>query len=126
MSPRDRTPSFTTMLRLSSWLAGVIALLALAAAPAHAQLALPSGNPEKGRAFALEACSVCHVVAPGQRVSPRIANAVPFQRVANTEGMNGMKLQAILSTPHRVMPNLILTPEEAADVIAYILSLRQR
>lgn len=106
--------------------AGLAAGLAAATSSAHAQLALPSGNPEAGRAFALEACSVCHVVAPGQRVSPRIANAMPFQRIANTEGMNGMKLQAILSTPHRVMPNLILTPQEAADVIAYILTLRQR
>lgn len=99
---------------------------AFSVSSAQAQLALPPGNPEAGRAFALEACSVCHVVAPGQRVSPRIANAVPFQRIANTEGMNGMKLQAILSTPHRVMPNLILTPQEAADVIAYILTLRHR
>lgn len=105
-------------------LAALAAFLALAAAPAGAQLALPSGDPETGRAFALEACSVCHLVAPGQRTPPRIARAVSFRAIANTEGMNGMKLQTILSTPHPVMPNLILSPEEAADVIAYILSLR--
>jgi mono/diheme cytochrome c family protein len=99
-------------------------LVGLSSAPARAQLALPPGDPQAGRAFALEACSVCHIVAPGQRVSPRIASAVTFRQIANTEGMTGMKLQAILSTPHRIMPNLILTPEEAANVIAYILTLR--
>jgi mono/diheme cytochrome c family protein len=101
-------------------------LLVGASHAARAQLALPNGDVEKGRAFALEACSVCHVVAPQQRTPPRIANAVSFRSIANTEGMTGMKLQAILSTPHAVMPNLILTPEEAADVIAYIMSLRNR
>jgi hypothetical protein len=33
-------------------------------------------------------------------------------------------LYAFLTTPHELMPNLVLTPDEAADVIAYILSLR--
>jgi mono/diheme cytochrome c family protein len=109
----------------NGYILGALAmLLALAGTPVRAQLALPPGDPQAGRAFALEACSVCHVVAPEQRVSPRIAGAVTFRRIANIEGMTGMKLQAILSTPHRVMPNLILTPEEAANVIAYILTLR--
>ena len=77
-----------------------------------------------GRDFALQACSVCHIVAPGQLTPPRISNAVSFRSIANTTGMNEMKLQAILSTPHAIMPNLILTPEEAADVITYVMSLR--
>lgn len=112
------------MTRRIPLLLALAGLAALASAPARAQLALPPGDPQAGRAFALEACSVCHVVAPEQRVSPRVASAVTFRRIANTEGMTGMKLQAILSTPHRIMPNLILSPEEAANVIAYILSLR--
>jgi mono/diheme cytochrome c family protein len=101
-------------------------LLAYASYTAMAQLMLPKGDVQAGRAFALEVCSVCHVVAPTQLTPPRIANAVTFQTIANAEGMTGMKLQAILSTPHAVMPNLILTPGEAADVIAYIMSLRTR
>lgn len=112
------------MMRRGPWLFVLIVVAGLASAPARAQLALPPGDPQAGRAFALEACSVCHVVAREQRVSPRIASAVTFRQIANTEGMSGMKLQAILSTPHRIMPNLILTPEEAANVIAYILTLR--
>lgn len=113
--------------RLRPMLAVLLGLLVLAAASAaKAQLALPMGDPQAGRDFALQACSVCHVVAPEQRVPPRIARAVSFRTIANTEGMNGMKLQALLGHPHPIMPNLILTPEETADVIAYILSLRGR
>jgi mono/diheme cytochrome c family protein len=108
-------------------IAASLGLLALAASlPAWAQLALPPGDVNRGRSFALQACSVCHVVAPEQLAPRRIARQPAFSAIANAEGMNGMKLQAILSTPHPIMPNLILTPEEAADVIAYILSLRRR
>ena len=35
-------------------------------------------------------------------------------------------LRVFLTTSHPKMPNLILTPEEIADVSAYILSLRHR
>ena len=35
-------------------------------------------------------------------------------------------LRAFLQTPHPKMPNLILTPEQSADVIAFLLSLRDR
>jgi mono/diheme cytochrome c family protein len=104
----------------------MIALAALLGAgyAAQAQMTLPRGDMQAGRAFALEACSVCHVVSPRQVAPPRFATGPSFRAIANSEGMTGMKLQAILTTPHVVMPNLILTPEEAADVIAYILSLR--
>jgi hypothetical protein len=37
-----------------------------------------------------------------------------------------MSLHAFFSTPHPKMPNFILPPNEEADVIAYILSLRGR
>lgn len=93
---------------------------------AHSQLALPPGDVRHGREFALQTCSVCHVVAPEQLSPRRVARAPSFSAIANSEGMNGMKLQAILSSPHAVMPNLILTPEEASDVITYIMSLRRR
>jgi mono/diheme cytochrome c family protein len=109
-------------------LAFTFCLLLAPAAGGHAQaqLALPPGDVRHGRDFALQTCSVCHVVAPEQLSPRRVARAPSFSAIANVEGMNGMKLQAILSSPHAVMPNLILTPEEASDVITYILSLRRR
>jgi hypothetical protein len=37
-----------------------------------------------------------------------------------------LSLQVFLVTPHPTMPNLVLTDSEAADVIAYILSLKKK
>jgi hypothetical protein len=52
--------------------------------------------------------------------------APDFRAIANTSGMTATALHAFLRTAHPKMPNLILTPEQSADVIAYILSLRDR
>jgi hypothetical protein len=52
-----------------------------------------------------------------------IAIAPDFQTIANTAGMTATALRAFLQTPHPKMPNLILTPELSADVIAFLLSL---
>ena len=49
-----------------------------------------------------------------------------FQDIANTNGMTATALRVFLTTSHPKMPNLILTPEELADVTAFILSLRER
>jgi hypothetical protein len=39
--------------------------------------------------------------------------------------MTEMALNVFFQTPHRAMPNLILTPDRKREVIAYILSLRR-
>jgi hypothetical protein len=57
--------------------------------------------------------------------SPRVVAIGPsFQDIANTKGMTATALRVFLTTSHPKMPNLILTPEQIADVSAYILSLR--
>ena len=89
-------------------------------------LAQPMGDPAAGRAFALEVCTPCHVVAPDQVSPRRLAVAADFHTIANTSGMTEMALHAFLSTPHPTMPNLILSPEEDRDVVAYIHSLMDR
>ena len=40
--------------------------------------------------------------------------------------MTATALRVFLTSSHPKMPNLILKPGQAADVIAYILSLRDR
>ena len=84
------------------------------------------GNPEVGRVYAREVCSPCHAVTAEQRSQRTIAIAPDFQTIANTSGMTATALRAFLQTPHPKMPNLILTPEQSADVIAFVLSLRDR
>jgi cytochrome c len=39
--------------------------------------------------------------------------------------MTATALRVFLTTSHPSMPNLILTPQDMTDVIAYILSLRE-
>ena len=98
-------------------LAGALNALAWAAA---------AEDVEAGRAFAREVCTPCHGFATDE-VSPRTLPIAPdFKAIANTSGTTATSLRVFLTTSHPKMPNLILTPQESADVIAYILSLRDR
>ena len=106
---------------ITRWLASA-AILALSAVNAHAQ----DGDAAAGHAFAREACHACHMVEAKQQKPRRIVIGPAFRDIANTRGMTATALRVFLTTSHPKMPNLILTPEEIADVSAYILSLRHR
>ena len=101
----------------------VILASILAASAANAQAA--SGNPEAGRLYAREVCSPCHALTAEQASQRTIAIGPDFQTIANTSGITATALRAFLQTPHPKMPNLILTPDQSADVIAFVLSLRE-
>jgi mono/diheme cytochrome c family protein len=103
---------------------GVILAVTLAATAqnAHAQ----DGNVAAGHAFARGACNPCHVVETEQRAPRLIIIGPAFRDIANTPGITATALRAFLTSSHPKMPNLILEPEEMANVIAYILSLRDR
>jgi len=101
-------------------------MIAVAVSTASAQVAPTAGNPSAGRTYALRNCTSCHLVSPRQATLPRTANAPAFQAIANMRSTTEMSLQAFLSTPHPKMPNFIVAPNDATDVIAYILSLRGR
>lgn len=80
-----------------------------------------------GHSFARESCSACHVVEAQQQRPPwRIFIGPAFGKIANTRGLTATSLRLFLTTSHPKMPDLILTPEQMADVIAYILSLRSK
>ena len=69
-----------------------------------------------------------------QQICPKADNGahaigVPVENrkdIANTKGMTATALRVFLTTSHPKMPNLILAPEQMDNVIAYILSLRER
>ena len=88
--------------------------------PVHSQ----DGNVGRGAEIARSVCAACHVV--GVRGQPAVPNsqAPPFSAIASTPGMTSIALSAALMTSHRLMPNLILEPDQRRDVIAYILSLK--
>jgi mono/diheme cytochrome c family protein len=103
-------------------LAAAIAIVAVA--PVVAQQS--DGDVARGRAFALETCTPCHVVTSDQLSPRRFADAPSFEAIANTRGMTANALHVFLTTPHPTMPDLILSPDETDDVVSYILSLRRR
>jgi hypothetical protein len=84
------------------------------------------GNPQTGHDFAIGTCTPCHVVSPDQKSPFRFADAPDFRAIANAPATTLIGLNIWLTNPHPTMPKLVLYPREAADVIAYILSLRER
>src|SRR5262245_34054365 len=102
--------------------ARLLATIALIAG-AQAACAQEAGDARKGLIFAEKVCAECHGVKAGQTVP---AAAPTFRAIANTPGMTAMALTIFFRTPHRDMPNLILSDNDRDDVIAYILSLRER
>ncbi len=100
-------------------MAGLVILAA--AFPAAAQ---ENSGSLAGAELAQKWCSDCHLVGRGQSHSN---DAVPsFAAIAAAPATTAMSLHAFLLTPHGPMPDLKLSREQIDDVVAYILSLRQR
>ena len=85
---------------------------------------VPTGDPIAGAAIAERWCTSCHAVGPA---GVRATDGAPtLHSVANRASTTVTSLTVFLRTPHDRMPDLSLTREETQDLIAYILSLRQR
>jgi mono/diheme cytochrome c family protein len=109
----------------------VLATYAALAVAAHGQ-SKPAGDAKEGRAFALEACTGCHVVAADQPFKPIYVGDIrppDFKTIANKPDVTTDSLihylDALPTIPkNSQMANADLTPEQTRDVAAYILSLR--
>jgi mono/diheme cytochrome c family protein len=119
--PIDRGEGRGGMNRVKR-MAALAAILVVTAVGAHAQ----DGDVMAGHDFARNACKPCHAVEARQSAPRRIVIGPAFRDVANAPGMTATAIRVFLRTSHPKMPNLILTPEETEDVIAYILSLHNR
>jgi len=82
------------------------------------------GSVTDGRQIALTRCSVCHMVASDQSPSRELTTAPDFQAIAKTRGMTQVAMRTFLSSPHPTMPTLRMSPKQANDVTAFILSLK--
>ncbi len=100
-----------------------IAVIGLLLAAPLARADSVPGNVEAGRAYAEAVCRGCH----SRPVAGRPAqSARSLEAIAAKPGMTGMALVAWLtSASHPTMPNLILSPDEARNVVAYILNLKE-
>lgn len=82
------------------------------------------GDTAAGRALALQSCAGCHVVAERQP-RPGMDGAPAFATLARDPAVTETSLRVFLQTPHRRMPNLILSNREIDDVVSYILAMRR-
>jgi mono/diheme cytochrome c family protein len=112
------TRHFNRLAVVVGWVA-----LFVAASVVSGQAAEP-GDAHKGFDYAKSICAPCHAIEAGQKRSP-VKAATPFEVFANTPGVNRIALLVFLQTPHATMPNLIVTGDDADNVIAYLLSLKK-
>jgi len=104
------------------WLLLVGALLAAGlteAAPAQTLM----GDRDDGYALARKTCARCHRVGKAED-TPKLYPASAFQDIADNPASTELSLRVFLRSPHRDMPDLILTDAEIDNVVAYILGLR--
>lgn len=97
----------------------VLILAVIAIVSATSALAADATNGER---LARRWCSPCHVVASDQR-NPT-GEAPPFAVIAGSPQFNASRLAFFLLDPHPKMPDMALSRTEAADLAAYIASLR--
>jgi mono/diheme cytochrome c family protein len=98
----------------------------IASLPALLACALPAaaqpvaGNPGAGHELAARLCTACHIVG-GERVGSDVAP--PFLVIARDPGVTLGELHAWVGPAHPILPHLALTPEQIADINAYLDSL---
>jgi mono/diheme cytochrome c family protein len=95
-----------------------VLLLAVLARPAAAQ---HDGDPAAGRELASHLCAACHIVGT-ERVGSDVAP--PFAALAKDPDMTLTELHAWIGPAHPMLPDLALTPEQIADINAYLDTLR--
>jgi cytochrome c len=76
------------------------------------------GDPAAGKRLAAANCAQCHGAVDAHGRAPAFASIAAMPSTTQTS------LGVFLQTSHASMPNLILSAEDRADLIAYILSLR--
>ena len=96
----------------------IVALFALTTPVAAQQ---PTGDPAAGQELASQLCTACHIVGTeqvGSDVAP------PFPVIARDPGVTLTELHAWIGPAHPMLPNLALTPQQIADINAYLDVLR--
>ena len=60
------------------------------------------------------------------RLAAALGFAAGFAEIAKVPSTTALSLKVFLRTSHRNMPNFILQPDEADDIVAYIMSLKRK
>jgi mono/diheme cytochrome c family protein len=81
-----------------------------------------AADPNHGERLARRWCAPCHAVASNQGVPT--GEAPPFATIATKPHFDAARLALFLLAPHPKMPDMSLSRTEAADLAAYIASLK--
>ena len=82
-----------------------------------------AADADHGADLAKRWCAACHLVAADQKQAN--ADAAPFTAIAAKSDFTPEKVAFFLLDPHPKMPNFPLSRSEAADLAAYISTLRK-
>jgi len=82
-----------------------------------------AADASHGADLAKRWCAACHVVDAAQKQAS--TDAPPFEAIAAKSDFTPEKIAFFLLDPHPKMPNFPLSRNEAADLAAYIASLRK-
>jgi mono/diheme cytochrome c family protein len=81
-----------------------------------------SADANNGERLAHRWCEACHLVSASQRSATD--QVPPFGSIAKMPGFDAAKIALFLLDPHPKMPNMGLSRTEAADLAAYIVTLK--
>lgn len=81
------------------------------------------GDVALGQDLARRVCASCHRVEKDE-TDEKFLDVAAFQTIADSPSKTGLSLRVFLKSPHRSMPDLILSEAEIDGVIAYIQSLK--
>ena len=110
--------------RAVSGIAAVLGIFLAMAARAEGAGKPPIGDSWQGRRYAVQYCASCHDVRSRSSDTATESAAPSFHAVANAKTTSAIGLNVFLVSPHRAMPNFIISAKDRRNVIAYILSLR--
>jgi mono/diheme cytochrome c family protein len=82
-----------------------------------------AADPDHGADLARRWCATCHVVDNDQKQAS--ADVPPLAAIARRADFSPQKVTSFLLEPHPKMPNYPLSRDEAADIAAYIGSMRK-
>ena len=103
----------------------VIALAALFMIRLHnaSGAILSQDSATAGQRLAEAWCQECHAI---EATPTRKATAAPdFADIASRPSTTALSLKVFLRTNHPSMPNIVIAPDQADDLVNYILSLKR-
>jgi cytochrome c len=83
-----------------------------------------AGDGSSGYRLASAWCKECHAIEASAVSTGK--SAPDFVAIANLPSTTELALKVFLLSGHNTMPNFIIKPGDADDLVAYILSLKRR